>query len=153
MAMAPHQPNSSIKQHVVTITRDEEDREIHRTQYSEDVTRLPDGSIISEKTAENFALASGELYNPSLSSGSNPVMLVGVCALCGTTSSIFPRRRRRTTRLCNVEQLKNCSDCGYAICPSHRRKGEDRKWRCLSCHRKHWWASLLSPLFFEEVDE
>ena len=153
--MALHQPNSGIKQHVVTIDRDEEGREIHRTQYSEDVTRLPDGSVISEKTAENYALSSGELHNPSMSSGANPVMLVGVCALCGTTRSIFPWRRRRTTRLCNVEQLKPCARCGRVVCSQHRKRSEfDRKWRCLSCSRKRWWwDNAIGPLLFKEPEE
>jgi hypothetical protein len=148
--MALHQPNSSIKQHIVTVFRDQEGNEIHSTVYSEEVTRLPDGSVVTEKSAENYALVSGELTNPSQAAA----LPVGVCALCGATPSILPWQRRTTTRLCSMEHLKHCVSCGRPLCPRHRKRSEkDRKWRCLSCHRKHWWASLLSPLFFEEVEE
>ena len=148
--MALHQPNSSIKQHIITIYRDEEGNEIQTAEYLEETTRSGNGSVIIEKTAENFATADGIVTNPSQASDRE----LGICGVCNTTPSVLPWQRRPTTRLCSVEHLKHCSDCGLPTCPRHRRRSsKDRKWRCLSCHRKHWWASLLSPLFFEEVDE
>jgi hypothetical protein len=151
--MAMQRPNSIVKEHIVTVFKDAEGNPIQQTEYGEEIAEFPDGTTVTEKRAENFALASGELYNPSLSSPNNPIMLVGLCAMCGSTSSVFPWRRKPTTRLCNVEHLKECSNCGRVVCSAHRRKGEDRKWRCIPCHRKHWWASLLSPLFLREPEE
>jgi len=151
--MALQRPNSSTEQHNITNFKDETGEVLETSEYREERDRIGDRVII-RKTAECRTLATGELYHPGLSSGSNPVMLAGACSLCGTTPSIFPWRRRRTTRLCNAAHLKPCHSCGISICPRHRRRStKDRKWRCLSCHRKHWWASLLSPLFFEEIEE
>jgi len=110
------QRNSTIRQHIITVYRDEQGNEIQTAEYAEETVRLPDGSVLVEKTAENFALSSGELTNPSQSSGANPALPLGLCDSCGTTRSIFPWGRRRTTRLCSAEQLKPCARCGGVFC-------------------------------------
>jgi len=148
--MALQQPNSTVKEHIVTVFKDAQGNPIQQTEYSEEITEFPDGTVVTEKHAENFALASGELYNPTFSSPTNPTMLIGVCSTCGSTSSIFPWRRKTTTPLCNVERLKECSTCGRVVCSAHRRRGSDRKWRCTRCH---WLATILGPLFFKEPEE
>jgi len=147
--MARHQPNTDVTQTIVTIYRDEEGNEIHRAQYRKKVRRQPNGSLVVETSAENFALSSGEITNPN-EAANRPV---AVCAFCGTTPSIWPWRRRPTTRLCSVEHLKYCSDCGIPVCPRHRRRSaKDSRWRCTRCYKKHWWACLFSPLFLKEIE-
>jgi hypothetical protein len=133
---------------------DEEGNEILVTQYSEETAENVDESVSTVKRAENVILSSGESYNPSMSAGARPVLMVGLCVACLNERPFWPwRRGSRAHPLCNVRHLKHCLDCGRAVCPKHRKRSTyDKKERCFGCHRKHRRSLWLSWLFFEEVD-
>jgi len=152
--MAMQRPNTHVEQETITHLKDETGEVLETFEYREERETI-NGRVIARKTAECRTLSTGELYHPGLSAGPHPVMMAAACPLCGTKPSIFPWRRRRTTRLCNAADLKACSECGMHICSRHRRRSSrDHRWRCLSCHRKHWvWANLLGPLFLREPEE
>jgi len=143
-----------VSTHVETRFLDESGEEIYTANYREEMTVTADG-VTSTKRGENTMLVSGEAYNPGLSSGPKPVLMVGTCDFCRNERPLFPwLRARKTHGLCNIRKLKLCSDCGQPICPRHRRRSRyDRQWRCPQCHKKHKWLLRLKNVFCERVDE
>ena len=148
--MARQRSNRPSGHRVVTNYKDEQRAPLERFDYEERLVQQPDGTWIAEKVSSNIILSSGESFNPSMASGPRPPMPVGACALCGTTHSIFPWRRRRTTRLTSLQQLRHCVDCGAAVCPNHRKRGKDRRCRCPRCHRRYLAKRFLRPIFYKE---
>ena len=146
---------SPINVHVETKFLDDSGEEIHVAHYLEEMVQDPvTGEIISRKVGENMTLASGESFNPSMASGTNPVMLVGTCAFCNSDRKRFLRARNRMPNpLCNVKHLKQCWNCGRPACPKHiHQSNRDTKWRCLRHHRLHRLGLLLQGIFFERAD-
>ena len=142
-----------VSTRVETRFLDESGQEIYTATYREEMSVTADG-VTSIKRGENTMLVSGEVYNPGMSSGANPVLMVGACDFCRDTKPLFPWLRARTTHgLCNVRKLKLCSDCGQAICPRHRHRSRyDRQWRCPQCHKRHKWMLRLRSVFYERVE-
>ena len=136
------QPNmrGTVNNHIETSFMDQSGRELSKLHYKEEMVKNQDGSITSYKQAQNVILSTGEAYNASLSVGSNPVMLAGLCAFCGDSLS-------------NARLLLPCCACGKPTCPAHRRKSKyDKGYRCLKCHGRHKWAMRLKPIFYKRVE-
>ena len=150
MARAKQGPVRSV---IETRYIDESGQEVYTANYREEMIISADG-VTSLKRGENTMLVSGEAYNPSMSAGAKPVMLVGVCAICRDSRPLFPwLRSRKTHGLCNVAKLKHCCDCRQSLCPRHQiRSQHDRQWRCPRCHKKHVWMLRLTSVFFKRVE-
>lgn len=142
-----------VSTHVETRFLDESGEVVHTANYSEEIEVTDDG-VTTHKRSENSALVSGELFNPSMSSGPKPVLMVGTCDFCRNEKPLFPwLRARKTHGLCNVRKLKLCCDCGQPICPRHRHRSRyDSQWRCPRCHKKHRWMFRLKSIFCERVE-
>ena len=158
--MARQNSSSPINVHIETKFLDDSGEEIHVAHYREEMIQDPDsGDIISRKIGENTTLASGESFNPSMASGSNPVMLTGICFFCNSDRKHFRIFQKRVSNpLCNVKHLKRCWNCGQPACPKHiRRSKHDKHWRCLRHHRIHRLSRgfkwILQGIFFERVEE
>lgn len=154
--MARQSSSSPINVHVETKFLDDSGEEIHVAHYLEEMIQDPlTGDIISRKVGENMTLASGECFNPSMASGSNPIMLVGTCALCNSDRKRLLRSPNRMPNpLCNVKHLKLCWTCGRPACPKHiHLSTDDKRWRCPKHHRLHRLRLVLQGIFFERVEE
>lgn len=141
-----------VRSQIETRYIDEFGQEVHTANYREEMIVDTNG-VTSVKQGENSILVSGEAYNPSMSSGGKPVMLIGSCAICRDSRPLFPWQRHRTTHgLCNVSKLKHCCNCGQPICPRHRTQSrDDGQSRCPRCHKRHKWMLRLKSVFFEKV--
>ena len=150
MARAKQGP---VRTQIETRYFDESGQEVYTANYREEIIISADGAVTSLKLGENALLVSGEAYNPSMSAGAKPVMLVGVCAICRDSRPLFPwLRPRKTHGLCNVAKLKHCCDCRQSLCPRHQiRSRYDGQWRCPQCHKRHKWLLRLKSVFFERV--
>jgi hypothetical protein len=151
--MARQNSSSPISVHIETKFLDELGEESQVAHYREEMIQDPvTGDIISRKVSENMTLASGESFNPSMSAGANPVMLVGTCSFCNSARKRFSLwRNRKSNPLCNVKHLKRCFKCGKPACPKHIRCSHfDNQWRCLKHHRLHM---LFMGIFFEEAEK
>lgn len=151
--MARQNSHSPISVHVETKFLDDSGEESQVAHYREEMIQDPaTGDIISRKVGENMTLASGESFNPSMSAGANPVMLVGTCSFCNSARKRFSLwRNRKLNPLCNVKYLKRCWKCGKPACPRHIRRSKfDKQWRCLKHHRLHM---LFMGIFYEEAEK
>ncbi len=129
----------------VTHYRDADGNLVLVTEYNERIVIGDDGSITNLKQAENIQLVSGEMFNPSMAAGQNPVLIPGLCAFC---------QRRRKAPLTNSKHLHLCVVCGRPCCSLHRKQsGYDKQWRCLRCHRRHRLGLVVRSIFMERVDE
>ena len=146
-------PKRPVSTHVETRFLDESGEEFYTANYSEEMIVSDKGAKVC-KRGENVILVSGEAYNPGLSSGAKPVLMVGTCDFCRNEKPLFPwLRARKTHGLCNVRKLKLCHDCGHATCARHRQRSRyDKQWRCPRCHKKHRWMLRLKTVFCERVE-
>jgi hypothetical protein len=140
--MARTAPNGTIRHRVRTRYLDEHGREFYVTEYREEVTQDPtDQAVVKETQAENVILASGEAYNPGMSAGAKPLILVGACRFCSGS-------------LCNVSSLLPCEACGRVTCREHRRQSTyDERWRCLRCDQRHRVRQFLLGLVSRSPEE
>ncbi len=154
--MAKNPLSGKVSQRIETHFMDEQGNEIPDATlvYTEEMVTDPvtQASTIT-KRAENTILVSGEAYNPSMSGGAKPVMMVARCSLCARERSILPwRRRPQTHGMLNVKHLRHCV-CGAPVCRRHGSVSRyDKQVRCPGCHRKHKWMLFFKGLFFERIE-
>ena len=130
---------------IVTQYHDVNGNTVLVTEYNERIVIGPDGSVTKLKEAENIQLVSGEMFNPAMAAGQNPVLVPGLCAFC---------QRQRRPPMTNAKHLRICASCGRPCCSLHRRQSHhDRQWRCRRCHRRHRFGHGLRFIFMERIEE
>ena len=81
-----------------------------------------------------------------------PPIYLGVCEECRHPQASLFRNQHATHGIVAMHRAKLCVSCGVLCCPSHRKLGKDKKWRCLSCHKKNILGRLIRPIFFAKED-
>ena len=140
-------PIPSMNRWIVNVFRDEWGRVIAQLDTGECVVIRPDGSVDKLRFNENIQLGSGEMYNPAMSMGPNPVILVGVCQAC--RNSLFGGSAHG---LFNTEAGRRCRDCQALLCPKHSILCGDDNWRCRNCARTRPLKQALKHIFFKRED-
>jgi hypothetical protein len=105
------------------------------------------------RTNDNIQLVCGSVYNPMMSIGANPVMLLSVCEVCRHPPWSWFHHETATHGLCNSAAGHGCHECGLFVCPRHARQGKDRMWRCPSCARTHAIKRFFRPIFYARVED
>jgi len=136
------------KEDVTTIT-DVNGQIIVEISQREYTVRHSDGSLTHRSLNQHMPTVCGAIWAPSMQSA-KPPLYVGICQQCRDGTSLFGQNR--THGICLLHRSKICHDCGTLCCPSHRRLGRDRRWRCLRHHKRHLIGSIVKPLFFERTD-
>lgn len=132
-------------QRVVTRYRDADGNLVLETEFNERIVLDQDNNAVLYREADNVQLNSGELFNPSMSSGQKPVLLPGICDLC---------REAGHRVLTNSKHLRLCANCGKPVCAKHRSQSRyDKKFRCPRCHRRHRWGLFFRAIFMKAEDE
>lgn len=138
------QPIVPPGQRTVTQYHDADGNLVVETEYHERIIISPDGSVTNLKQADNIQLASGEMFNPAMAAGQNPVLTPGLCRFC---------QRRRRPSMVNAKHLRLCVGCGRPCCPVHRRQSRyDKQPRCRRCHRCHRMGLAVRAVFMERVE-
>ena len=124
--------------------------EIRQEEY---LVTESDGSISSYVHFKYIPLVDGSSWSPFLLS-KNPPIYIGICETCRNPGLSLFGRRHKTHGLVAMARAKLCVDCGLLTCPRDRRLSKrDKKWRCLTCAKKHAVGNLLRPLFFERQED
>ena len=140
-------PQISARKDTITVIADINGNPILEIGLHEYTIRHPNGAHTHRRLTESIQLVCGTVWNPSLMLATPPVH-VGVCEFCHRPSL----SRHRTHGLVAMHRARLCVDGGELCCPSHRRLGRDRKWRCPKHHRAHLLKSLFRPIFFEQEE-
>jgi hypothetical protein len=109
----------------------------------------PDGSATKYRTGENIQLVCGTVWNPTMSIGQNPAVVLSVCEFCRSPGASWFNRRPPTHGLCSRAAGSTCAGCGAFMCPSHAKRCRDGVYRCKRCRSRHAVRSLLTALFFK----
>jgi len=139
---------------IVNVVRDRHGRVILRMGVEETTVFQPDGSVTTSRDSENIQLVDGSVYNPAMSMGAKPVMLIAVCEDCRSPRTLF---ERASHGLCSREAGHVCPDCGRFVCPKHAKNGlSDGQVRCRRCAarfiRRKRVVGVLKWLFFKSED-
>ena len=105
------------------------------------------GALTHCRINETIRLQDGLIWNPGLIVSDK--IYVGVCEQC-RQPSLF---HSPTHGLVSLQRARQCIDCGTLCCPSHKKLGQDRKWRCLKHHKTYQLKTLLRPIFFERKED
>ncbi|MEK6677163.1 MAG: hypothetical protein AABZ47_16105 [Planctomycetota bacterium] len=117
---------------------------------SRDVTIFePDGGITKRRLNENIQLVCGAVYNPVMSAGHDPAMLVSVCQRCRAPKTSLLNSRIPSHGLCSTEAGAHCHGCGEFLCPGHTVRCRDHRSRCLPCYRRSRLRSVLRQIFLK----
>lgn len=134
--------------HTVTVYLDEHGNPLSEAIYEEQIVTGPDNSLTTLKRATNQPLITGEMFNPAMATGQDPVLLPALCAFCRAPHGASTRP------MTNAKHLHLCRRCGTPCCPRHAVQSRyDRHWRCRSCNRNHRAKLLLRSIFFQRVDQ
>ena len=109
------------------------------------------GNTTYHNISESIQLACGTIWDTSFLTNRPPIYL-GICNFCREPRFSLFRRNHRSHGIIALHRGKLCV-CGVLVCPSHRRRGRDGKWRCLSCARKDRLKNIIRPLFFERKED
>ena len=153
MANAPLIP--SMNRQTRSVIRDVYGHVILELGMTEAMIVDGNGNMTKQRLSDNVALVCGGIYNPGMSVGQNPVMLIGVCQPCREPPPRLFREDYPTHGLCSKESGTNCRDCGIFLCPRHTRRGEDGCPRCDCCARRAArWSTIRKVVdwaFFKEL--
>ena len=133
------------RQNTIFFVEDLEGNVILEVRQEEYIVMEPDGSLSSYTKDQNIQLVCGSSWSPSMLQAKP---LAGPRHACEHPGIPILGTGRRSHGLVAMYRAKLCTDCGILCCPRHRRIGQDGKWRCLYCGKKHRIANLLRPLFF-----
>ena len=140
-------------QNTITTITDVNNNVIMEIRQEEFLVTASDGSITSYTHYRNIQLVDGSTWNPAML-WARPPVYIGVCESCRSQRSSLFRRKHRIHGLVAMSRAKICDTCGILTCPQHRKLSKrDKKWRCLSCAKKHALGNLLRPVFFEESEK
>jgi hypothetical protein len=140
----------------VTVLKDQWGQTILEISAREATIHLPDGSCHRQQIYESIQLVCGAMYDPRMSVGAEPVMLLGVCQTCRHPLPRLFRQETSTHGLCSRSAGHTCVDCGTFVCPRHAtNRGDSRsQWRCLPCAKRARTrtlvTNLLTRIFFKE---
>lgn len=133
----------AINNQITSRYRDEDGNIILEVGVEELIISQPDGSLVNHKTSDNIQLVCGSSFNPSMSMGAEPVMLLVVCTFCRQD------RDHPTHGLCSQAAAARCAKCNRYLCPNHRVDSRfDDQPRCDSCHRRHRVKQTALRIFF-----
>jgi hypothetical protein len=147
----PDPQNPSKHTQVRQIIRDVYGNPILISDWRESLVVTPEGTITRYKEGESIQLVCGTVYNPTMSAGQSPVMLLSVCEICRNPSRFGRRGEHPRHGLCARDMGHLCFGCGQFCCPSHAILGRDNTYRCPRCSGfslKHF----LVNLFYREVE-
>ena len=136
------------KESVTTIT-DVHGQVIVEIGQREYTVRQSDGSLVHRSLNQHMTTVCGTAWSPAMQFA-KPPLYIGICQQCRDGTSVLGRNK--THGICLLYRSKVCAECGTLCCPSHRKLGRDRRWRCLKHHRRHLIGSVVKPLFFERTD-
>ena len=131
---------------------DDEGNVIMEMTSGQYMVREPDGSFITRNENSTISLMDGLEWCPLMATGPQPIR-IGVCTLCRNPPYQFPVRHGPKHGLVSMRRAKRCASCGRLLCPIHRRKCSDHKWRCPACSRKHRAKTILFRVFFSLEQE
>jgi hypothetical protein len=140
----------------VRVLKDQWGQTILEISTREATIHLPDGSCHKQHLYESVQLVCGAMYEPRMSVGTDPVMLLGVCQTCRHPPFRLFGKETPTHGLCSKAAGHTCVDCGTFVCPRHAsNRGECQcRWRCLPCAKRNRTrslaANLLTRIFFKE---
>lgn len=121
--------------------------EIGSKQYT---VRDSQGALTHRMVNQSIQTVDGMQWNPTMQL-TKPPIYVGICQQCRDGTSLL--KRNKSHGIVTLGRAKLCVVCGTLSCPSHRKLGRDRRWRCLKHHRLHLLdRMLLRPIFFERED-
>jgi len=138
-----------MQRSVRTIIRDRFGNEILALDQTDVVIRGPNNEILRQRNNENLQLVCGTIYNPAMSMGQNPVMLISVCERCRAPRTSLISRHVPTHGLCSTEAGAHCRDCGEFLCPRHQVRYRDAGARCETCFRRARMRRFLRNVFFK----
>ena len=144
--MAQLHPNRNTTKTTITEIRDMTGEVILEISMEETRIRMPDGSVVSQRSSTSIRTAGGAIWSP-LQWMARPPRHVGICDQCRHPKFSFFRRERPTHGIVLLKQAKLC-ECGMLCCPKHRRLGSDGVWRCPACAKKHMAKEALLSIFF-----
>jgi hypothetical protein len=136
------------KESVTTIT-DVHGQVIVEIGQREYTVRQSDGSLIHRSLNQHMITVCGASWAPAMQCA-KPPLHIGICRQCREGISLLSWNK--THGVCLLCRSKLCVDCGTLCCPSHRKLGRDRRWRCLKHYKRHLLGSIVKPLFFERTD-
>ena len=141
----------TMNRQVVTRVKGLHGEVILETSMDESTVFEPDGSATKYRKGENIQLVCGHVWNPTMSMGQNPAMVLSVCGFCRNPGFEGLGRERPTHGLCNRAAGQVCAGCGAFMCPLHAKRCSDRSYRCKRCRRTHTLRNLLAGLFFKSA--
>jgi len=108
----------------------------------------PDGSVSVRKIGENLVTEDGQVWNASMMMGNKPILL-GLCELCRDPAWSLLHGKRQSHGLVTQRGGTLCAgDCGRLLCPRHRTRCRDGKYRCRACARRFRIKDFLHRLLF-----
>jgi hypothetical protein len=131
-----------------TILADDRGQPILDISAGEYMVHEPDGSITIRKENHSILLMDGLEWNPAMAAA----IRIGCCELCrNPPRGLFSRERPRHG-LVSMAKAKRCAECGLLLCPRHRHRGADERWRCPACGRSRRLRDLVLDIFFSREE-
>jgi len=109
----------------------------------------PTQGIQQYRAYDNIQLVCGSVYNPAMSMGKDPTLLLAVCEECRA-----PHRPGQEPRhgLCSRAAGSVCAGCGRFLCPRDAISDDDGGVRCYRCSRRHRVKTAFVSLFFKREE-
>lgn len=109
----------------------------------------PNDEVVQQYNSENIELVCGTVFNPAMTRGQNPVMLISVCERCRLPRTSFLSSHRPSHGLCSTQAGTRCHECGQFLCPRHAIRCRDGRRRCDPCVLRYRIRGGLCRLFFK----
>lgn len=143
------QPLGSMRREVYSVIRDRRGMVILSLGMTDVTIRGANNQTSRQRLNDNIQLVCGAIYNPAMSMGQDPVMLISVCEPCRAPRTSFFDAHVPCHGLCSAEAGAHCRDCGEFLCPRHTVRGRNGQARCERCFRRARLRRLLRNVFFK----
>lgn len=144
----PH-PQGSMSREVRSVIRDRYGNVILSLSVTDVLIRGPNNETSRQRLNDNIQLVCGTIYNPAMSTGQNPVVLISVCERCRAPRTSLLSHHVPTHGLCSTEAGAHCRDCGEFLCPRHQVRYRDGGAWCETCFRRARMRRFLRNVFFK----
>ena len=141
---------ANVHSRTATVIRDMQGEVIAVIGMEDMLITDPVRGVQRYRANDSIQLVCGAVYNPVMSMGKDPTLLIAVCEECRA-----PHKRGLEPRhgLCSRSAGSSCAMCAQFLCPRDALKDSDGQVRCYRCSRKHRIKTSFMSLFFRQEEE